>query len=452
MNLAEATVNIADVVGRGYKAFWNTRARYRVLKGGKASKKSTTTALWFIFHLMKYPQANLVVIRNVLNTHRDSTMAQLKWATRRLQVDHLWKFTEAPLEGRYLPTGQKILFRGFDDPDKLASTTVDQGVLCWAWLEEAFEITSEDGFNKMDLSFPRGEVPDGYFKQTTITFNPWSEKHWLKRRFFDTTGDDIWSGTTNYLCNEFLDETDRAMYERMKYENPRRYAVAGLGEWGISEGLIYENWVVQNFNVFELPDQWKYKHVFGLDYGYTNDPTAFVAMAVNPLDKEIYVYKEHYEKKMLNHDIATMIIKNGFAKERIRADCAEPKTNDDLRRMGISRITPARKGKDSVVNGISRLQEYRIIVHPECTHMVEELSAYCWDKKSGTEDGINRPVDRDNHLMDAMRYAMEDVLYFRPQKDVPRGWQKDDYGGYAYVGNTGGSIITGNDLARGWGY
>ena len=410
-------ITLSETVGGGYGGFWRSRKRYRVLKGGKGSKKSTTTALNLIYRLMKYPESNLLVVRAVMNTHRDSTFAQLKWAQEKLGVAHLWKNTVSPLEMTYLPTGQKILFRGFDDVLKLASTTVEKGYLCWVWIEEAFEIGSEADFEKLDLSVPRGEIPDHLFKQTTLTFNPWSEYHWLKKRFFDSERPDVDSYSTNYLINEFLDETDRAVFERLKEENPRRYAVAGLGEWGIAEGLIYENWEVKEFNPTKLgketKEEWQYATFFGLDYGYTNDPTAFIAFAVNPLKKQIWIYDEHYETRMLNSDIANMITAKGYAKERIRADAAEPKSNDDLKRLGIARIAPSVKGKDSIVNGISKIQEYRIFVKPSCKNTIAELSSYCW-KKDKSDNGINVPEDANNHLMDAMRYAFYDVRFFRP--------------------------------------
>ena len=424
-------IYLPDIVGKGYGAYWKDEKRYRVLKGGKGSKKSTTTALNFIYRLMKYPNSNLLVVRAVFNTHKDSTFAQLKWAQEKLGVSHLWHNTISPLEMTYLPTGQKILFRGFDDVLKLASTTVSKGYLCWVWLEEAFEIDSEADFDKLDLSVPRGNVPAPLFKQATLTFNPWSETHWLKKRFFDTPKDNVSTYSTNYLCNEFLDKTDIAVFERMKTENYRKYEVAGLGNWGIAEGLVYENWQELDFDYKELGverdekgeiinnESWKYKAFFGLDYGYTNDPTAFIAFAVNKVDKELFVFDEHYETKMLNSDIAEMIKRKGYAKERIRADAAEPKSNEDLRRLGIGRVLPSVKGKDSILNGITQIQEYKIYVHPKCTNTLTELGAYCWQKDK-SENGINKPSDDNNHLMDAMRYGFYDVLFFHPQKEKPR--------------------------------
>lgn len=151
-----ARVYLPEVVGGGYGAFWRCRRRYRVVKGGKASKKSSTAAIWFILHLMKMPGANLLVVRQVYRTHLDSTYAQLRWAIRRLRVEHLWQACKSPLELIYRPTGQRILFRGFDDVNKLASTTVERGWLCWVWVEEAYELDSEAEFDRLDLSVPRG--------------------------------------------------------------------------------------------------------------------------------------------------------------------------------------------------------------------------------------------------------------------------------------------------------
>ena len=288
---------------------------------------------------------------------------------------------------------------------KLASVTVENGVLCWVWIEEAFEIEHEQDFDVLDLSAPRGAVPDPLFKQTTLTFNPWNRDHWLKSRFFDTEDVNVDTFTTNYLCNEFLDSTDIARYEQMRLTRPRRYAVAGLGEWGVEEGLIFENWVTE---AFERTDLGAMKHIFGLDYGYANDPTAFIAAAVDANSKVMYLYDEGYGKGMLNSEIAAMIREKGYAKERIRADAAEPKSNEELRRMGLHRLVAARKGPDSVRAGIARLQEYRMVVHPQCTNTIRELNSYRWESgKDG--QGYNRPVDKDNHLMDALRYAMEEV-------------------------------------------
>lgn len=431
--LTTSQIKMSQIVGEGYDEFWNCKKRYRVLKGGKGSKKSATTALNFIFRLMKEKKSNLLVVRQVMNTHRDSTFAQLKWAQERLGVTALWNNTVSPLEMVFKPTGQKILFRGFDDVLKLASTTVPYGYLNYVWIEEGFEIANESDFDKLDLSVPRGEIPSPLYKQTTITFNPWSEGHWLKKRFFDTENSFTATFSTNYLINEFLDNTDRQVFERMKNENPRKYAVAGLGEWGISEGLVFENWQIGEKEI-KSSDSYKWKNFFGLDYGYTNDPTAFVAFSANPIEKEIYIFDEFYQKRMLNCDIAEKIKVLGYAKERIRADAAEPKSNDDLKRLGIGRIMPSQKGRDSILNGIAGINEYKITVNKKCVNMIRELSSYIYSDRTN-EKGQRLPKDCDNHLCDALRYAFFDVKFFRPQSED------------VIIGN---SDITSNDLKGDW--
>lgn len=413
--LTTSNLKVSQVVGQGYDEYWNSKKRYRILKGGKASKKSATTALNFILRLMELPDSNLLVVRQIMNTHRDSTFAQLQWAQERLGVSALWKNTLSPLEMVYKPTGQKIIFRGFDDVLKLASTTVSKGYLNFVWIEEGFEIAREEDFDKLDLSVPRGTVPPHLYKQTTVTFNPWSETHWLKKRFFDSPNPDCDTFSTNYLINEFLDETDRNIFARMKKTNLRKYRVAGLGEWGISEGLVFENWQVGRLEIPKA-EEYKWKNFFGLDYGYTNDPTAFIGFKANPEDLKIYIFCEFYEKRLLNCHIAERIKALGFSKERIRADCAEPKSNEDLRRLGIGRITPSLKGRDSILNGIAAISEYQITVDPRCVNTIRELSTYVYGDTLN-ERGQRMPKDSDNHLCDALRYAFADVKLFRPQKE-----------------------------------
>ncbi|MEA5269370.1 PBSX family phage terminase large subunit [Clostridium perfringens] len=397
-------IHLPSKIGKGYGTFWRYKGRYRVCKGGRGSKKSTTTAMWIIYNMMKYPLANTLVLRRVFNTHKDSTYTQLKWAANNLGVAHLWHFSKSPLEITYKPTGQKILFRGLDDPMSITSITVEIGYLCWAWFEEAFQIMNEDDFNKVDMSI-RGELPPGYFKQITVTFNPWSEKHWLKKRFFDSEDEDILALTTTYECNEYLGEDDRKLFEKMKEKNPRRYRIEGKGEWGIAEGLVFENFEELEFDLEEIKKRPGIISIFGLDFGYTHDPTAFICALVDQETEEIFVFDEHYQKAMTNKDIATMIKYKGYSKEHIFAECAEPKSIEEIKREGIRRIRAAAKGSDSVLNGIQLIQQYKIWVKPSCENTLVELNNYVWDTKDGR--GINKPVDDYNHLMDALRYAMQ---------------------------------------------
>lgn len=403
-------LRISDYVGGGYNDFWKFRGRYRVVKGSRASKKSKTTALNLVTRLNKkgYEQANLIVFRKTYRTIKNSCFTDLKWALERLGVIDDWDITLSPPEMRRKSTGQVILFRGLDDPLKVTSVTVEKGFLCWAWLEEAYEVMNEDDFNILDESI-RGSCPAPLFKQWTITFNPWNERHWIKRRFFDAPPDpDILAITTNYMCNEWLDAADLKVFEDMKIRNPRRYAVAGLGNWGIVDGLVYENWREERFDLDEIRALPGLVSAFGLDYGYTNDPTAAFCGLLDRANKRLYVFDEMYEKGMSNRKIYDTIASMGYSKERFTGDSAEPKSNDELRSMGL-RITGAQKGRDSVKNGIQWIQDLEIIVHPRCVNFLTEISNYTWDKdRFGTT--LNDPIDDFNHLMDAMRYALEKYI------------------------------------------
>lgn len=404
-------ISLPEVVGKGYKEFWQFKGRYRVLKGSRASKKSKTTGLNLITNMIKYPEANLLVVRKTFRTLKDSCFTELKWAIHRLGVDSWWDIKESPMEMTYKPTGQKIYFRGLDDPLKVTSITVDVGCLCWMWIEEAYEITKESDFDTLDESI-RGEVPEGLYKQVTLTFNPWNEHHWLKKRFFDADPDpDILAITTNYMCNEFLDEADKKVFERMKKNNPRRYRVAGLGDWGIVDGLVFENWEEREFNIHS--DEFKKNHPrlqdgFGLDYGYTNDPSASFIGFIDFDTREIYVWDEMYKKGMQNREIYDTLVNMGYGKDKYTGDSAEPKSNDELKGYGL-RIKGARKGKDSIKNGVQWIQGFKIIIHPRCVNFLTEISNYTWDTdRNGNK--INVPIDDFNHLMDAMRYGLEKFI------------------------------------------
>lgn len=401
---------VRQFVGGGYDDFWKFKGRYRVCKGSRASKKSKTTALWYAIWLNKegFENANLVVIRKTYRTIKDSCFTDLRWALDRVGKLDEWNITLSPLEMTRKKTGQKILFRGLDDPLKITSITVERGSLCWAWLEEAYEVTKEDDFNILDESI-RGECPSPLFKQWTITFNPWNEHHWLKKRFFDAPPDpDILAITTNYMCNEWLDESDIKLFEDMKKRNPRRYAVAGLGGWGVVDGLVYENWKEESFDLEQIRQRPGIVSAFGLDFGYTNDPSTLFCGLLDQKEKRLFVFDEMYEKGLSNKRIAETIQGMGYGKERITADSAEPKSIDELKSLGL-RVKGATKGKDSITNGIQWIQDLEIIVDPRCVNFLTEISNYTWDSdKFGNK--LNVPIDDFNHLMDAMRYALEKFI------------------------------------------
>lgn len=415
-------INLPEIVGKGYGTFWNFKGRYRVVKGSRASKKSKTAALNDICRMMQYPNANLLIIRRVGRTLKDSVYADLKWAIHKLGVDDFWICTTSPLEMTYKPTGQKIYFRGLDDPLKITSIAVSKGYLCWMRIEEAYEIENEADFDILDESI-RGETPD-CFKQITLCLNPWNEKHWIKHRFFeDEVGKDadgkpiykeretpisadgeILAITTNYLCNEFLDKADLEVFERMKKNNPRRYQVAGLGNWGTTEGLVFTNFreaTVDSETVRTL------KTAFGLDWGFTNDPTAFVEAYIDQDNYKIYIKDEIYKRGLTNKMIADELSYHGYKKARITADSAEAKSIEELKGYGVSHIKASKKGPGSINAGIQYIQNFEIVIDPHCVNFITEINNYKWKKdKFGKPTG--KPEDSYNHLMDALRYGLEE--------------------------------------------
>ena len=290
MKTENVTAYLPEIVGKGYGDFWRCKKRYRVVKGSRASKKSVTAALWIITKMMQFPLANVLVVRKVYSTLRDSCFANLKWAIHRLGVSKFWKAKSSPLELEYLPTGQKILFRGLNDPMSITSITVEHGFLCWCLLEEAYQTTEED-FKILEGSF-RGKMPEGYFVQFTILFNPWDANSYLKRKFFDVRDEDIFAITTTYKCNEWLSDADHKYYAKMKEIDPERYKVEGDGEWGLAAGQYFSQWrnYLHVVEPFEIPEGWtKFR---AMDFGMAR-PSAVLWFAVD-YDGNIYIYRELY--------------------------------------------------------------------------------------------------------------------------------------------------------------
>lgn len=411
--MTDKKLSVTKTIGSGYNEFWHNKNFYRVVKGSRGSKKSKTTALNFIYRLMEYEWANLLVVRRFSNTNKQSTYTDLKWATNQLGVTHLFKFNDSLPEITYKPTGQKILFRGLDDPLKITSITVENGILCWAWFEEAYQIETFDKFSTVVESI-RGSIDDSdFFKQITVTFNPWSERHWLKPTFFDedTKLNNTFSYTTTYRVNEWLDEVDIARYEDLYRTNPRRARIVCDGDWGVAEGLVFENFEVKEFDwVKKLKEKQVVAH--GSDFGFTQDPTTLISTIVDIQNKELWIYDEHYQRGMLTDEIYQMYLDKGLKNAKIIADSAEKRLITEIKRKGISNLKPSIKGQGSIMQGVQFIQGFKIYVHPTCEHTIEELNTYTFEQD---KDGnwLNKPIDANNHLMDALRYSLEEFHFPR---------------------------------------
>lgn len=416
--------------GRGYSRIINCRKRYLVVKGGIASKKSWNIAERWIELLSEYPLSNLLVVRRWGTLNMDSTFAELNKAINRLHLSALWKASRNPLCITNRQTKQKILFRGCDDPDSLASVTVEVGYLNFVWIEEAFQLEREEMFDRIDDRV-RGKLPEGYFAQIVLSFNPWNEKHWLNARFFNSRPSDRVDEretkyvpgqqietqdrlaiTTNYRLNEFLDEMDIARFEDMKVNQPQRYRVAGLGHWGVIGNTIYSNWKVEEFDwkakYYETNRDRKpvYQHRIGLDFGYSAS-FAVVGLLVDQEHKEIYVYDEIYESRITDDERYQILVSRGWQKEPVHCDSNVPDELDTLKKKGCARFFGVKKGPGSVTSGIQKIRGYKIIVSPKCENFIVEISHYQFRQDQFGKE-LPEPKKEWDHLMDAMRYAMTD--------------------------------------------
>lgn len=430
-------ISLQEQIGKGYATFWSFKGDEVILMGSKGSKKSKTIAIRWMYLLKKYPRACLLAMRDTGVTLKDSVYADLKWACKKLKLDSEWDFKLNPLEATNKKTGQKIFFRGLDDWQKIASITIDDPnlILCFEWFEEAFEIIKEETYNNTRMC-SRGLLPEGYFRQTVASFNPWSSQHFIVKKLtskltpneeillkngkqeliveeeqeFEYLGKQVKETTkqllmiTNYKLNEFLDIKDYAAYEKMRKEDYERYKTAGLGMPGIALGLIFKKWRIE--------DTEKYKNTFelirrGLDFGYSSDPSCFLQFSVDHKHKKIYVFDEFSACELDNEQLANSIRPRMPAYALVKCDSAEPKSIAELNKYSINAI-PALKGPDSVLHGIKWLQGYEIIVDPKCKGLIEELGLYRW-KVDKYGNPLEIPEDKNNHRIDALRYGSDDL-------------------------------------------
>lgn len=422
--------DMVELVGKEYKRIMLCKKRYLVIKGSRASKKSKNIALRWILLLYQYEQSNLLVVRKYFALLKQSCRADLIWAIKRLGLQADWNIPKSESTLTRKSTGQVILFRGLSEPDSIASITVDTGVLNFCWVEEAYQIDREEDFDMLDEAI-RGETPEGHFKQIVLTFNPWHESSWLKKRFYTLQPEELEDGevdyidgkqkstimvlalTRNYTCNEWLDAADLANFERMRIESPARYKVAGIGEWGVSGSTIYTNWEVRDFNWKSLyyekhpaTGRPRYEHRIGLDFGYSHN-TAGVRLLVDREAREIYICEELYEQRLSTDEIYHKLRSLDWAREPIHADSEDPRTIRALNKLGCGRIFGVKKEAGSVTSGIQELRGYKIIIHPECPNFEIEISHYAF-KKDAQGKELPKPEKEWDHLMDAMRYAMID--------------------------------------------
>lgn len=302
----------------------------------------------------------------------------------------------------HLPNGAVFLFKGMDDPEKIKSIKGLSDVV----MEEASEFNQDD-FTQLTL---RLREPKHKQRQLFCMFNPVSKLNWTYKQWFapeaEVNSERVAIHQSTYKDNHFLDADNIRTIENLKQTNPAYYKIYTLGEFATLDKLVFPDFTKTRLNLRALSNLPSY---FGLDFGYTNDETAFMHVKVDENTHTIYVMEEYAKHGMLNDDIARIIKQMGYSKEIITADAAEPKSIAEIKRDGIPRIRPAKKGKDSIIQGISFMQQYHLVVDDRCVKTIEELENYTYRKDKQTGEYTNEPVDSYNHEIDAIRYALNEI-------------------------------------------
>lgn len=389
--------NIFNAVYLPYLEDFSTR--FIVFYGGAGSGKSFFCAQRLIYKALK-SRRKILVLRKVNRTTKASTFQLLLDVLLQFNILNYCKVnrTDFTIE---LPNGSMFLCMGLDDPEKIKSITG----LTDAWLEEATEFTLDD-FSQVNL---RVRDPNAENQEISLSFNPVSKANWCYLQFFAENPEleefrkTVRVVHTNYLDNPHLPQDYINALLMMKATNEVYYKIYALGEFGSLDKLVYNNWQKMDFD----PTKIKGQLLCGLDFGYTNDPTAFVSSYLVENERRIYVFKEWGGTGYLNDAIADQIREMGFSKSIIIADSAEQKSIEEIKRKGIQRIKPCVKGQGSILQGIQKLQQYELIIHPSCVNVIEELENYSWKKDKATNEYINEPVDAYNHYLDSLRYSLQ---------------------------------------------
>ncbi|HCV8149647.1 PBSX family phage terminase large subunit [Staphylococcus aureus] len=344
----------------------------------------------------KYPR-RILWLRKVQSTIKDSLFEDVKDCLINFGIWDmcLWNKTDNKVE---LPNGAVFLFKGLDNPEKIKSIKGISDIV----MEEASEFTLND-YTQLTLRLRERKHMN---KQIFLMFNPVSKLNWVYKYFFEhgEPMENVMIRQSSYRDNKFLDEMTRQNLELLANRNPAYYKIYALGEFATLDKLVfpkYEKRIISDKEVGHLPSY------FGLDFGYVNDPSAFIHVKIDNDNKKLYVISEYVKKGMLNNEIAQVINDLGYSKEKITADSAEQKSIMEIKTNGIDRIVSAMKGKDSVMAGIQFVSQFDIVIDERCYKTIEEFDNYTWKKDKNTGEYYNEPVDTYNHCIDALRYAVE---------------------------------------------
>lgn len=380
-----------------FEPLWETDKRYIVMLGSAGSGKSVDTAQFYITRLLSESGRNLLCIRKVAQSNEISTYNELKKAIANMGLESVFTTRQKPLRID-CENGNQILFGGVNDDgqrEKLKSITPEGGKLTDVWIEEATEITQAD-FEIIDDRL-RGILPKELFYQIRLTFNPVSSSHWIKKAFFDRGDEDVLTHKSTYKDNAFCDEAYYRRMQRRKEIDPDGYKIYGLGDWGETSGLIFSNFIVEEFST-EI-NRFDHRR-YGQDFGFNH---ANALLDIRFKDDEIYICKEIYEREKTTDDIIAMA-SDWDKSVMMWCDCAEPDRITMWQRAGFC-ADGAPKYSGNVNAAIDWLKQRRIHIHTSCVGVISEIGQWRWAKdKDGQSTDI--PVPFGDDAMAALRYGV----------------------------------------------
>jgi PBSX family phage terminase large subunit len=383
----------------------NDAATHFLLGGGRGSTKSSFTPTEIITGILKDPNANALALRKVKETLRESVYESFVWAIEKLGLAHLFDMPASTLRITYKPTGQKIIFRGADNPIKIKSLRLRKGFFKFVWYEEADEFSIED-IRSINQTALRGG--DGY--KVFYTYNPpRSRKRWVHE--YKSNPPASWyvhHSTYLGVPREWLGEQFFIEAEALRQRNELAYRHEYLGEDIGTGGEVFTNLTIRRISDEEIATFDRIKR--GLDFGFAAHPTHYAVMHYDATRRRLYIFYEIHKVGMSNRSLADAIKTENKSNTRVTADSAEPRTIAELRNLGVN-IIGAKKGPDSVEHGIKFLQDLdEIVIDPvRCPNTAREFEGYELepDGNGGWKEGY---PDRDNHSIDAIRYALESEI------------------------------------------
>jgi phage terminase large subunit len=401
-------VTIDDsVFNEVYIPYLADTTRTQIIYGGSGSGKSVFLAQRCVIDLMQGGR-NYLILRAIAKTIRHSVFKEIDKLIKNWNLNDLFNVNKSEMVIT-CTNGYQAIFAGLDDVEKLKSITPEKGVVTDVWVEEATETREDDitQLNKRMRGIDAYSDDPGLSKRLTMSFNPIIKSHWIYNKYFKGIGwtdeqqiyqdDDLLILKTWYIHNRFLTEQD--IHDLENEEDEYFYKVYTLGDWGVLGDVIFTNWEVQDLS--DRKDEFDNLRD-GQDFGYASDPAAYIKSHYDKKHQTIYVFDELYQTGLDNEALAELI-KPMVGYRSLPCDSAEPKSIAELQKYGID-ARSALKGPDSVRHGIQWLQKHKIIVDRSCVNFIHELEQYHW-KKDKWGESLPVPVDKNNHGIDALRYA-----------------------------------------------